>query len=382
MRILLLLGLILNTLFAIDSTYMESNSSKVSSNFFDDADGQFDMSGYLSEVYGFLPVPIVITEPALGYGAGASLMYIHDKMGIQKTESGRPIPPTVSGIIGAKTGNGTYMVAAFHQAYWFEDNLRSTTFLAYTDFNIDLYNENNPIALNMKGPILYQSLKARILDSNLFLGAGYLYADADLQLDKRFLNKVLDNSVSVASLNAIVEYDSRDDVMSPDNGMLLAMQTRFYNEAFGGDFNFNAISAQTLFYNTIASNWHIDFRLTAETVDGDKAPEYLYPFIRMRGIPNMRYQAEHTAVAEMQVGYAFTPRWRGVAFSGSGKAFGKQILQAETSFGDESLHYAGGVGFRYLIARKFGLRMGVDIAKSEQDNGIYFQFGTAWKGLK
>jgi hypothetical protein len=39
---------------------------------------------------------------------------------------------------------------------------------------------------------------------------------------------------------------------------------------------------------------------------------------------------------------------------------------------------SGGVGFRYRIARKFGLDLGLDIAVSETDEAIYIQFGSAW----
>ncbi|OEF88403.1 hypothetical protein [Vibrio splendidus] len=39
--------------------------------FIDEIDGQLDMGEYLAEnAYGFLPVPILITEPAVGYGGG------------------------------------------------------------------------------------------------------------------------------------------------------------------------------------------------------------------------------------------------------------------------------------------------------------------------
>jgi hypothetical protein len=40
---------------------------------------------------------------------------------------------------------------------------------------------------------------------------------------------------------------------------------------------------------------------------------------------------------------------------------------------------ARGVGFRYLIARRLGLYVGVDVAKSTQDHGIYLQVGSAWR---
>ena len=40
--------------------------------------------------------------------------------------------------------------------------------------------------------------------------------------------------------------------------------------------------------------------------------------------------------------------------------------------------YAGGLGFRYLIARRFGLKVGIDAAISNDDHAIYLQVGSAW----
>jgi hypothetical protein len=39
-------------------------------------DGWFDVSGFLDEKYGFLPLIIPITEPAVGYGATGALAFL------------------------------------------------------------------------------------------------------------------------------------------------------------------------------------------------------------------------------------------------------------------------------------------------------------------
>ncbi|RLA72357.1 MAG: glyceraldehyde-3-phosphate dehydrogenase, partial [Epsilonproteobacteria bacterium] len=97
--------------------------------FFDKEDGKLDLSEYLSTAYGFLPVPIVITEPAVGYGAGLSLVYLHDNFTGQKLDSGRVVPASMSGAFYMKTENGTNMGGAFHVGYYFEDNLRTISFV-------------------------------------------------------------------------------------------------------------------------------------------------------------------------------------------------------------------------------------------------------------
>ena len=39
---------------------------------------------------------------------------------------------------------------------------------------------------------------------------------------------------------------------------------------------------------------------------------------------------------------------------------------------------AGGAGFRYMLARKHGLHMGMDIAFGPDDPIFYVVFGSAW----
>src|SRR5262245_2162623 len=47
--------------------------------FLDPEDGQFDLSYFLEDPRGFLPIPIVVTEPAVGYGAGMAGMFLRPR---------------------------------------------------------------------------------------------------------------------------------------------------------------------------------------------------------------------------------------------------------------------------------------------------------------
>ena len=76
-----------------------------------------------------------------------------------------------------------------------------------------------------------------------------------------------------------------------------------------------------------------------------------------------------------------------VFFGGAGKVFGDEYrfvpgagaVQEEISFQDAPTHAAGGVGFRYELARKYGLWAGVDLATNEEnDFSFYITVGSAW----
>ena len=62
-----------------------------------------------------------------------------------------------------------------------------------------------------------------------------------------------------------------------------------------------------------------------------------------------------------------------MGFAGAGTARTDQALfDATQSIG------SGGIGFRYELARKFGMHAGIDIAHSPGTNAIYLVVGNAW----
>ena len=65
-----------------------------------------------------------------------------------------------------------------------------------------------------------------------------------------------------------------------------------------------------------------------------------------------------------------------VAFGGIGKAY-PEISE----FADVDLAYSYGTGFRYYLAKKFGLHMGLDFAWGPDDFAFYVTFGSGWMRL-
>jgi len=98
-----------------------SHAGWLGDTFIDPSDGYLDMSNWLLEKKGFFPVPIVISEPAIGYGGGLAAVYFHDKVGEKKGS-----PPSVSALVGATTENGTWFVGGGHLGIWADDNIRYT----------------------------------------------------------------------------------------------------------------------------------------------------------------------------------------------------------------------------------------------------------------
>ena len=368
----------------IYTPYLQADTdSKPQISFYDKEDGRFDISEYMSQVYGFVPMPILITEPSIGYGGGLALIYLHNNLLGQKSKTGRRVPPSVSGIMFAATENGTKVAGAFHQGYWNEDSIRTGTYIGGPNLYIDMYAQDKPFKFNLQGLFFYQNFKVRINESNFFLGLSYLDMKTKIKISLPSLDQDFSGDVSIASAGLIAEYDSRDNTMSPNTGLLLSAKGLFYDEALGSKYSFESYQSKALIYTQPTPKINLDFNLIADTIVGDQQdiPPYLYPFVSMRGIPIMRYQGEHILNVQSQLSYALDTRWKALFFAGVAKTFGQQIAAPSLSFTQAPNIFAGGLGFRYLIAKKFGLRMGIDVAKSKEDEAFYIQFGTAWKGL-
>jgi hemolysin activation/secretion protein len=117
---------------------------------------------------------------------------------------------------------------------------------------------------------------------------------------------------------------------------------------------------------------YFGLRGDASAALGD-APFYLNPFISLRGVPVMRYQGEEIAQAEAELRWQFWKRFSLVGFVGGGATW-NDFENLDDTHGVVS----GGGGFRYELARQYGLHAGVDIAFSPDTTAFYIQVGSAW----
>ena len=92
-------------------------------------------------------------------------------------------------------------------------------------------------------------------------------------------------------------------------------------------------------------------------------------------------------LAETELRWEFIPRGNLVFFLGAGRVFGDQfrfdqdqgVVEYNESLGEAESPPAGGMGFRYELAGKYGLWAGLDFATSEaRDFSFYITVGSAW----
>ena len=351
-------------------------SKKPFSAFRDSLDNAIDISNFLLNKKGFLLVPSIITEPAVGYGVVGAAIYFHSSY------SAKHGPPSITGVLGGGTQNGTWMAGAFHVGYWNHDRIRYMGALVRTNINIGYYGSgyieslaNVSVNLNLDAWLVLQQIKFRLAGTNFFIGGRYLLFDTyntfEIPVDiPEFEGTEFSSTLSEAT--AVLNYDSRNNVFSPNKGFFIELSGTYSDTWMGSDGLYGRLSARMIGYFPADDKLMIGVRHESTYSFGD-IPFYARTIVILRGAPLMKYQNNNTTVMEAEVNWNVYKRWNLVGFTGIGNAFSDF-----ESFEKGKSISSVGTGFRYLLARKFGLQMGMDFAKSTDDFAFYIVFGTSW----
>ncbi|MHC1777045.1 MAG: BamA/TamA family outer membrane protein [Lentimicrobium sp.] len=356
-------------------TYAQEGRNKTSL-FRDSLDHAIDISNFLLDKKGFLLIPTIITEPAVGYGLAGAAVYFHSSYSAKKG------PPSMTGILGGGTENGTWLAGAFHIGYWNRDRIRYMGAYIRTYANLGFYGSGNvgftddeSVNLNLDASVLIQQIKFRLGASDLFLGGRYLYMNTDNTFEipvelPEYEGTEFSSALSEATL--VINYDSRNNIFTPTKGFFIELSGTYSDEWMGGDDLYGRLSARLIGYLPANERLVLGIRHESSYTFGD-VPFYARPIVFLRGVPLMKYQNKNTTVMEVEANWNVYRRWNLIGFTGIGNAF--------SDFGsfDEGKSISSvGTGFRYLVARKFGAQAGMDFAKSPEDFAIYIVFGCSW----
>jgi len=362
----------------VAGTSSDNSTNIAPSKIFDAEDGWLDVSGFLDEAYGFVPMVMPITEPAIGYGGGLGLIFI-DRNEPYQGETFRK--PNIGGVGGLATENGTWAVFGAHSGSWLDGDLETLIGAAYGSINLDFYGigdgplNNHPFSYNIK-PLggLFEG-RYRLGSSPIRAGLRYGFGQIDASFDNgtvpaQVRARELDSTVS--GFTPTLTYDTRNNTFTPTRGVYAQAGVNLNRHAFGSDFNFEIVDLMLLYYIPIAPKLSLGLRTDA-SLSFDDVPFYLRPYINLRGVAAMRYVGEHMAEMELEARWQFWRRFSLVGFVGTGVAWNDL-----DRFDNRQNVVTGGVGFRYELARKYGLHMGIDVAFGPDQPAIYIQFGSAW----
>ena len=360
--------------WAIPPDLQEDEERSFWDDFIDEQDGALDVSEFLARDLGFLPLVIPITEPAVGYGLAAALVFFHDK---GKLKPG--VPPTATAVVGGATENGTWFGAVAHQHTWKNGDIRYVGAAGYMDVNLGDFGSGsgsggiaNP-GLNFEGGFFLQDIRHRIGRSKWFFGLDYLFLNIDTTFDLGFpVPGPIRTSTRSSGVGALFHYDSVDNHFTPNKGIDAILGARVFSEAIGSTNDYVRGRAHFRTWIPVRERVVLALRLDGDATTDD-TPLFNLPFVQLRGVPAFSYVGDAVITAEIQPRFQITQRWGAVVFAGAGQTFGR----VADLTGNDTV-WAVGTGFRYMLARKMGMQAGIDVAYSDDEFAFYFTVGTAW----
>ncbi|NME68684.1 BamA/TamA family outer membrane protein [Flammeovirga aprica] len=355
--------------------------------FIDSVDNAVDVSNFLNAGFGFLPVPIIITEPAVGFGGGLTAIYFHGQKKqrenldtLNRYAQSKDLPPITTGVAGAYTANGTWLGALFHQGSYKNDRFRYLGALAYLSPNLTFYGsgviDDGEYSFNMQGLMTFHEFLFRPKkDLPLFTGLNYIFFNNNVTfIDNEPETEPLKEATNLGGMNVVLMWDNRDNTFTPTKGIMTATEFGLFDKSLGGDNDYTNFAHRTYFYLPIKKKKLFSgYRLQYQAKWGDNVPFFELPFVSLRGIPALRYQNHNALVLETEWRWQVFSRWSAVGFVGTG--FTAPKIQ---EFDFTQSRVAGGFGFRYFIASDYGLHAGIDVARGPEIWAWYLTVGSNW----
>ena len=342
----------------------------------------------------FLPIPIFITEPAIGEGFGLALAYFHRQKDAPAEQSlatpysigqeshDQAAPPTVTGVFAAYTSNDTAAVGIGHMNSFKDDHIRFTGAIGLADVYSTFYLLDHPFKFNLEGTLVFQETRFRLGDSKWFLGVGLSYLDASTAFQVELptdppvgsfeLLDLFRSDVTNSGLSAKAAWDTRDNTSMPNKGQLFDLALWRYDEFIGSDSDYWDVRLKMLSFHQLTEKFVLGGRFEYSAIDG-QAPFFAIPWVTLRGIPAMRYQGDRVGVFELEGRYNFSPKWALIAFAGTGS-----VSSDLPAIDTEQSIYNYGFGGRYKIFDAQNIWVGIDIARGPEDTNWYIQVGHAW----
>ena len=173
--------------------FLMQGQQKIS--FKDSLDHKIDLSDWVISANGFIPVPIIITEPALG-GIGGLLAaaFVKPKAPYLDSINGKLVKtrakPTVYGAAGAYTANDTWLVGAFGMGSIKKWRANYRVIAGYGDVNLNFYRDFPKIGersfeFNIKTGVVVQISKTLVC----FL-TNYFFRLSVFHIKARFLGGI------------------------------------------------------------------------------------------------------------------------------------------------------------------------------------------------
>ena len=277
---------------------------------------------------------------------------------------------SIIGLGAMKSDNGTNAYGLGGKFVWDENRWQVSASLGQAEGFYDLYIGGLPIPVRQTGDIANLSV-LRGVTSELLFGASMRYLDTTLGYDTSGSNlpPLPEGQLEVGTFSLLAKWDTRDDDFSARNGHLLDGALT-YGQVLNTSRDYQKAVLTYNHYLPIGDRNSIATRFASCATSKDT------PFFDQcslggtdgfRGFSPTEFLNDALLSAQAEYRHQFSNRFSGVAFAGFGNT-GSDF----TSISDTDVRYAGGLGMRFQLSKKFKAVFSVDVSYNDREEDLLY----------
>jgi hypothetical protein len=328
----------------------------------------------------FLVAPLPISSPAIGTGIVPVLGYIFPFRRNDKIS-----PPSVIGVAGLATNNGSRGFAVGGQLYLKENTYRITSGFARGNVNYDIYGigvfAGRKLPLNQTGQAFFAEFLRRI-GWKFFTGPRFITG-------RSFLTVVPNNvgnfpippniglNTTLTSIGAKLTRDTSPNRFYPTSGSFFNFTSDFFSQTLGSKYSFQSYKA------TFSEYWSLsDAQVLAYDAyfcgTGGSPPFYgncIYGTDNeLRGYTAGQYFTRYALATQLEYRRVLPKRFGFVVFGGIGGV----IPSGTQLYGSRKFLPSGGGGLRFALSKKYHVNLRADIAQGRDGHTFGMGVGEAF----
>ena len=319
------------------------------------------------------PLALYTPETSLMLGGGAVAVLRGGN------SAARPDNITLNAIYTLKNQTVLQLLPEF---YFRDERLKLRATIVYQDMPTSFFGVGNSGGISLSGltdkeekytnrAFVFQPQLTHTVWGSLRAGLSYDFKNTRLSgfpAGKTLASGAVEGSAggTLSGAGLMLDYDTRDNLFYPREGVFAQGTTRFYRKSLGSDYEYNYYSLDLRRYLP-AGNDNVFALQFLGVVTGQETPFYDLPLYELRGIYNTYFTNRASWFFQAEYRFRAAKRFHGVLFAGAGNT-----ARDLASLSLTKPQYSGGGGLRFILdeAEKINLRL--DIGASPWGVEPYF----------
>lgn len=316
--------------------------------------------------------PLPISSPALGTGIVPVLGYIFPFRKNDKVS-----PPSVVGVAGLATNNGSRGFGVYGDLFLKEDTYRITAVYVRGNFNYDLYGiglsagrAGHKLPLEQSGQVFRGEISRRV-GWDFFLGVRFWTGSSVVELRPKSGTAPqpepppdIGLHTTLRALGLRLDRDTTPNRFYPTKGTKLEFTSDFFSQNLGSKYSFQSYRLNFNKYGSLSKNQVLAYNLFVCGTGGD--PPFYGNCIygtnnELRGYTAGRYLDRYMFATQLEYRLTLPKRFGVVGFGGIGEVVpgGTQLFRINNFLP------AGGGGLRFQLSKTYRVNLRADIARGK-----------------